>query len=157
MFPEKPKINPHEQCIAITLRIDKQIEQSKIRKEGVPRNETEEAENTPSTHETIEDQNNVKDKNEEEPKYTPPKAYMPPIPFPQLLAKAKLDRWFRKFLKIMKKLYINISFIEALTQMPSYAKFLKEILSKKWKFEEYETVALTKECSALIQKKLPPK
>ncbi|KAJ8752535.1 hypothetical protein K2173_004823 [Erythroxylum novogranatense] len=41
--------------------------------------------------------------------------------------------------------------------MPSYAKFLKEILSNKRKLEEHETVALTVECSAAIQNKLPPK
>ncbi|XP_057989055.1 uncharacterized protein LOC110658919 [Hevea brasiliensis] len=41
--------------------------------------------------------------------------------------------------------------------MPSYAKFLKEILSNKRRLEDYETVALTEECSALLQNKLPPK
>ncbi|XP_022855926.1 uncharacterized protein LOC111377105 [Olea europaea var. sylvestris] len=41
--------------------------------------------------------------------------------------------------------------------MPSYAKFLKDILSNKCKLEEHETVMLTEECSARIQKKLPPK
>jgi len=41
--------------------------------------------------------------------------------------------------------------------MPSYAKFLKEILSNKRKLEEHETVALIEECSAAIQNKLPPK
>ncbi|XP_058002300.1 uncharacterized protein LOC110650304 [Hevea brasiliensis] len=41
--------------------------------------------------------------------------------------------------------------------MPSYAKFLKEILSNKRILEDYETVALTEECSALLQNKLPPK
>ncbi|XP_062093623.1 uncharacterized protein LOC133799641 [Humulus lupulus] len=41
--------------------------------------------------------------------------------------------------------------------MPSYVKFVKEILSKKMKLGDYETVALTKECSAILQKKLPPK
>ena len=56
-----------------------------------------------------------------------------------------------------KKLHINIPFAEALQNMPSYAKFLKEILSKKRKFEEYETVTLSEECSAVIQRKLLPK
>ncbi|KAJ9182687.1 hypothetical protein P3X46_006652 [Hevea brasiliensis] len=42
-------------------------------------------------------------------------------------------------------------------EMPSYVKFLKEILSKKRKLEDYGTVALTKECSAILQNKLPPK
>ncbi|KAJ9173785.1 hypothetical protein P3X46_016889 [Hevea brasiliensis] len=41
--------------------------------------------------------------------------------------------------------------------MPSYAKFLKEILSNKRKLEDDETVALTEECSAILQRKLPPK
>ena len=36
-------------------------------------------------------------------------------------------------------------------------KFTKEILSNKRKLEEHETVALTEECSAILQKKLPPK
>ncbi|MCS5023633.1 hypothetical protein L2V44_14170, partial [Staphylococcus aureus] len=40
---------------------------------------------------------------------------------------------------------------------PSYVKFMKEILSNKRKLEEFETVALTEECSAILQKKLPPK
>ena len=41
--------------------------------------------------------------------------------------------------------------------MPSYAKFLKDILSKKKKITEYETIALTEGCSALVTNKLPPK
>ncbi|XP_061351615.1 uncharacterized protein LOC133296608 [Gastrolobium bilobum] len=41
--------------------------------------------------------------------------------------------------------------------MPNYAKFMKDLMSKKRKLKECETVALTEECSAIIQKKLPPK
>ncbi|XP_057986694.1 uncharacterized protein LOC131171240 [Hevea brasiliensis] len=41
--------------------------------------------------------------------------------------------------------------------MPSYTKFLKEILSKKRKLEDYETIALIEECSAILQNKLLPK
>ncbi|XP_073019357.1 uncharacterized protein [Primulina eburnea] len=46
---------------------------------------------------------------------------------------------------------------EALAQMPSYAKFLKEILSKKRKLGDFETVNLSEECSAILQNKLPLK
>jgi len=77
-----------------------------------------------------------------------PKPYNPPLSFPQRMAKAKLDLQFGNFLEVLKKLDINIPFTKALTRMPSYVKFLKEILSNKRKLEEYETVALTKECSA---------
>lgn len=41
--------------------------------------------------------------------------------------------------------------------MPRYVKFMKEILFKKKRLGYFETVALTKECSTIIQKKLPPK
>ena len=36
-------------------------------------------------------------------------------------------------------------------------KFMKNILANKKKLGEYETIALTEECSAILQKKLPPK
>ncbi|KAM6543476.1 hypothetical protein CsatB_007923 [Cannabis sativa] len=41
--------------------------------------------------------------------------------------------------------------------MPSYVKLMKEILSKKRRLEDYETITLTEECSAILQKKLPLK
>ncbi|CAJ2647238.1 unnamed protein product [Trifolium pratense] len=47
--------------------------------------------------------------------------------------------------------------VEALEQMPSYAKFLKELLTKKRKPLDDEMVSMTEECSALIQRKLPQK
>ncbi|XP_062100458.1 uncharacterized protein LOC133806364 [Humulus lupulus] len=47
--------------------------------------------------------------------------------------------------------------MEALEQMSNYAKFLKDILTKKRRLREFETVALTKECSSFLQNKLPPK
>ena len=42
-------------------------------------------------------------------------------------------------------------------QIPNYVKFLKDILSKRRKSEESGRVALNKEVSAILQKKLPPK
>ena len=47
--------------------------------------------------------------------------------------------------------------MDALENMPSYVKFMKKILENKKKLGEYETIALTKECSAILRKKLPPK
>ena len=64
---------------------------------------------------------------------------------------------FKKFVELLKQLNITIPFTEAITQMPSYAKFLKEILSNKKKIEDNGTVTLTAECSAIIQNDMPPK
>ncbi|XP_021668793.2 uncharacterized protein LOC110656379 [Hevea brasiliensis] len=99
-----------------------------------------------------------KDKEEKEKKKKKlPKPYQPPLPFPQRFQKFKLDKQFEKFLEVLQKLYINIPFTKALSQMPSYAKFLKEIVSKKRNLEDYETIALIEECSAILQNKLPLK
>ncbi|XP_078166211.1 uncharacterized protein LOC144560859 [Carex rostrata] len=98
-----------------------------------------------------------KESESEEPKYVEPPPYKPPLPFPQRFVKAKLDKQFGKFLEMMKKLQVNVPFTDVLTKMPSYAKFLKDILSNKRKLEDCSTVALTKECSAVLQNKLPQK
>ena len=50
-----------------------------------------------------------------------------PILYPQRLKKSKLEKKFAKFLDILKKLHINIPFMEALENMPSYMKFMKKI------------------------------
>jgi len=59
-------------------------------------------------------------------KETFPKPYAPPLPFPQRMAKAKLNLQFRKFLEVLKKLYINIPFADALSQCPLMQNFCKK-------------------------------
>ncbi|KAK5811504.1 hypothetical protein PVK06_026842 [Gossypium arboreum] len=41
--------------------------------------------------------------------------------------------------------------------MPTYTKFLKELLTNKRKFDDLSTVELNEECSAILQNKLPTK
>ena len=84
-------------------------------------------------------------------------AYTLAIPFPQRLQKAKKEEQFSKFLEIFKKIEINIPFADVITKKPNYAKFLKNILSKKKKIAEEGVVSLTATCSAVIQKSLPTK
>ena len=55
---------------------------------------------------------------------------------------------------MFKKIEINIPFSKALTQMPHYAKFIKEILSRKRRIAEEGIVSITATCSAVIQKSL---
>ncbi|XP_062075466.1 uncharacterized protein LOC133779528 [Humulus lupulus] len=107
--------------------------------------------------EKLDDKNVIEDLKEEEE--TPPVTieHNVRVPYPQRLRKHNLDKQFAKLLEVFKKLHINIPFAEALEQMPSYVKFMKEILSNKRKMGDYETVALTEECSAILQRKLPQK
>src|SRR4051812_41789003 len=79
------------------------------------------------------------------------------IPFLGRLKKHMEEKHYKKFLDIFRSLHINIPLADALEQMPKYAKYLKDIVTKKRKFGEHETVMLTEESSALLRKKLPPK
>ena len=61
----------------------------------------------------------------------------------------KLEEQFSRLLNMFKNLEINIPFSEAFTQMPHYAKFMKDILSRKRKITEEGVVSLTAICSAI--------
>ncbi|RYQ95355.1 hypothetical protein Ahy_B08g090594 [Arachis hypogaea] len=78
-------------------------------------------------------------------------------PFPQLLNGAVEKRIYSRFLDLFASLHVNIPFIKALQQMPSYIKYMKELLTKKSSLKEGQTIVINKECSALIQSELPIK
>ncbi|XP_019425057.1 PREDICTED: uncharacterized protein LOC109333933 [Lupinus angustifolius] len=78
------------------------------------------------------------------------------LPYPKKPFKKDKERQYTRFLDIFKNLQINISFMEETEQMPIYAKFMKDLLTKKRKLSE-ETVTLEAGCSAIIQKSLPEK
>ena len=58
---------------------------------------------------------------------------------------------------MFKKIEINIPFSKALTQMPHYAEFMKDMLSKKIKFTEEGIVSLNATYSAVIQQSIQEK
>ncbi|GJX70412.1 reverse transcriptase domain-containing protein [Tanacetum coccineum] len=58
---------------------------------------------------------------------------------------------------MFKKIYFNISFAEALTHMPKFAKMVKDILSNKEKLLEWANTPLNENCLAVLLKKLPEK
>ncbi|XP_070013247.1 uncharacterized protein [Nicotiana sylvestris] len=93
------------------------------------------------------------------PKTVVPKAKAPlprpPPPYPQRLAKQKNKNQFRKFIDMMKSLSINIPLVEALEQMPGYAKFMKDLVTKK-RSMNCETIKMTHQVSAIVHS-LDPK
>lgn len=154
-FSSDTEINAKERCKAITLRSGKQIGESMPEKVTSPTLDKE-ADQVAAQQEAEEAQKAHKPYSISFPDNPP--IIKPALPFPQRFQKKKFDAQFSKFFKIFKKIHINIPFADALEQMPNYAKFMKEVMSKKKKkLEEYETVKLTEECSAILQKKLPQK
>jgi len=60
-------------------------------------------------------------------------------------------------MELFSQLQVNIPFSEALDQMPVYAKFMKDLLTGRRKPRDDENIALLENCSAILQKKLPPR
>ncbi|KAK2369518.1 hypothetical protein QL285_082647 [Trifolium repens] len=80
------------------------------------------------------------------------------LPYPRAPKKKKSqENTFRKFMEMFNSLQVDIHFAEVLEQMPLYAKFMKELLTKKRRLKEDEPVLMNEECSAIIQSKLPQK
>ncbi|GKA57736.1 reverse transcriptase domain-containing protein, partial [Tanacetum coccineum] len=90
-----------------------------------------------------------------------PNPHQPKIPYPSRLNKEKLqdkaDIQIHSFLQMFKKIYFNISFAEALTYMPKFAKMVKDLLTNKEKLIEMANTPLNENCSAVLLKKLPKK
>ena len=55
----------------------------------------------------------------------------PPPPFPQRVLKKTEDGKYRSFITMLKQLSINVPLVEALEQMPGYAKFMTDLVTKK--------------------------
>lgn len=72
------------------------------------------------------------------------------LPYPHAPSKKDNARHYARFLDIFSRLQINIPFFEALEQMPTYAKFMKDILTNKRRYTYQETINLDASCSAII-------
>jgi len=66
------------------------------------------------------------------------------------------DEQFKKFIEVIQKLCIRIPLIDAI-QVPTYAKYLKDILNEKKPLLSVEVVKLTEECSVATLNQLPEK
>ncbi|XP_050147375.1 uncharacterized protein LOC126622669 [Malus sylvestris] len=70
--------------------------------------------------------------------------------------KSKKEQTDKEILDTFRKVQVNLPLLDAIKQVPKYAKFLKELCTNKRRFNDQETVALSEEVSAVLQRKLPP-
>jgi hypothetical protein len=67
-----------------------------------------------------------------------------------------VDEQFGKFVEVIQKLYINIPLLDPI-QVPTYAKYLRDILNNKRPLPTTKVIKLTEECSAAILNTSPIK
>ncbi|XP_076939098.1 uncharacterized protein LOC143607598 [Bidens hawaiensis] len=79
------------------------------------------------------------------------------IPYPARAKHQKYMREYGHFLDMFRQLKINLPFIEALQHMPKYAKFLKDLLKRKYRLGEVSSIPLMVDCSAVVLNRVPEK
>nr|XP_016472850.1 PREDICTED: uncharacterized protein LOC107794827 [Nicotiana tabacum] len=147
--------NPN-QLMAVSLRngrdLDREQEVSQSRRDAVPI--------TPMTLETDESKELTKVVVEKAPnkEKTPSSGQkLTPAPFPQRLAKQKRDDQYRKFMEMLRQIQLNIPLIDALREMPGYAKMMKDLMSRKFDFQDLSTITLNQTCSAVVTRPMTQK
>ncbi|PIN21706.1 DNA-directed DNA polymerase [Handroanthus impetiginosus] len=77
--------------------------------------------------------------------------------FPERFSKSKKQEEEKEILETFRKVEVNIPLLDAIKQIPRYAKFLKELCTNKKKLKGNERISVGENVSAVLQRKLPPK
>ncbi|XP_021722464.1 uncharacterized protein LOC110689953 [Chenopodium quinoa] len=130
-LPSQLERNPKENASAISLRSGKQLEVPAKKTKGMTEHQEEQ--------ETI-----VQSK----------------ISSPLRLSsknKKKEHEKEKETLDILCKVEVNIPLLEAIRQVPRYAKFLKELCTNKRRLSGDEKISVSENVSGVLQRKVPPK
>ncbi|RVW98794.1 hypothetical protein CK203_024036 [Vitis vinifera] len=84
------------------------------------------------------------------------KKHMPP-PFPQALHGKKEIKNSSEILEVLRQVKVNIPLLDMIKQVPTYAKFLKDLCTVKRGLQVTKNAFLTEQVSAIIQSKSPVK
>jgi hypothetical protein len=80
--------------------------------------------------------------------------YVPKASYPERLIVPKKSSKYDDILEVFKNVQINIPFQDAIQQVPSYAKFLKDLVIVKMKTNVPKKAFLTEQVSSILQYKM---
>ena len=79
-----------------------------------------------------------------------------PLPFPpRAIPSKKMEEVDKEILETFRKVEVNIPLLDAIKQIPRYAKFLKELCTHKKRLKGNEKINMGRNVSALIGKSVP--
>ncbi|XP_074579553.1 uncharacterized protein LOC141836046 [Curcuma longa] len=158
-LPGKPDFNPMEHCKAIELRSGRTLKdrepQVTAPREGISF--------TPAAVQPPSSVPDVEDTMEEVETASPAgiqqkKSYVRNIPYPQRLLYKQKDEEFEKLYNRVKDLTLEVPLLDALIEMPKFAKFIKGLMSTKDITRPKKVVALTEDISEkILNNKIPQK
>ncbi|KAJ9543697.1 hypothetical protein OSB04_023404 [Centaurea solstitialis] len=72
------------------------------------------------------------------------------VPYPARLRKEKKEAQYRKFIDLIKRVDINVPLVDLIAGVPSYARFLKELVANNARMGTKEIAFLNAEYSATL-------
>ncbi|KAM2222571.1 hypothetical protein ACFXTI_016707 [Malus domestica] len=172
-LPSLNVVNPKggfEYAKAITLRSGKQVgsdpQPSKSRSNEVEELMIEEEEQKPPTAkvetplpQTLNDPkpSNLSNRGKNMSNLVPTNVFPSNVPFPNRFKQTKKEEVEKDILETFRKVHVNIPLLDAIKQVPRYAKFLKELCTTRKRILTKEVVKVGENVSAILQRKLPPK
>ncbi|RYQ91269.1 hypothetical protein Ahy_B09g097162 isoform A [Arachis hypogaea] len=150
-LPSQPQPNPRGGLNAITLRSETTLEEIPPRVMG-EMHEEEVVVGAPHEEEVVDKRHEEEGVNLKEPKRKAVVDESIPIPFPSMVKKAKKTPEFDlDMLQVFKKVEVTIPLLDAIQQIPKYAKFLKDLCTHKDRIGESETLSLGSSISSLME------
>ncbi|KAL0293823.1 UNVERIFIED_CONTAM: hypothetical protein Sangu_3230500 [Sesamum angustifolium] len=147
-LPSQTVINPKQNASAIVLRSGKELQENR------DENSTKRGH---AQQRKPEKEVEIPQEQDDETKEDNPKVLITKPPFPERFAKSKKDEEAKEILETFRKVEVNIPLLDAIKQIPRYARFLKELCTSKGKLKGNERVSMGENVSAILQRKLPPK
>ncbi|KAG8634279.1 hypothetical protein MANES_17G023144v8 [Manihot esculenta] len=138
--------NPRQNVSAITLRSGKELQDARYEEEKQP---------PPKPTQVAQDplQSEPPPAHKTDPKVS---FHIPP-PFPKRFERTQKEKEEKEILETFRKVEINIPLLDAVKQIPRYAKFLKELCTNRRKLAEREKVSVGEVVTTIIKRELPTK
>jgi hypothetical protein len=152
-------LNPKENISAIMLRSGKEVERQRSKQIEMEAEEEIETELSTEKEHPPPPQTEITTNT---PKVTPHSmnsSFKTIPPFPVSSSRLKKEDREKEILEVFKKVELSIPLLDAIKQIPKYAKFLKELCTTKraFKLKGHEMVSMGEVVSAVIQKNMPLK
>ena len=84
-------------------------------------------------------------------------SHVSPAPYPHRLRAPKKVNNNSEIYELFKQVKLNIPLLDAIKQIPSYAKFLKDLCTVKRKLGVNKEAIMTEQSNSLIRNNFPPK
>ncbi|XP_074342937.1 uncharacterized protein LOC141680673 [Apium graveolens] len=175
-FPSQPEVNPkfplnqrpHDVNAVISLRSGNQVrnrvgvddneeENSSLKPNPSPLSTSLDHSKQPENFGSGETPHSIAPPSKPSPNLSTERVFTPKAPYPQRFISNKQSAQVDKILEVFKQVKVNIPLLDAIQQIPLYAKFLKELCTHKRTTHVPKKAFLTSQVSSILSNEIPVK